>query len=116
MLQGSAFELDRALPYGPITDLLRAYVANKRPDELTDELGPALVPLARLLPAVAAWLAPDADPMASTGDQNHQMLQGLLLVFDRLIGRGPTMIVVEDVHWADEASLDLLTHLARSST
>src|SRR5207249_4546148 len=37
------------------------------------------------------------------------------LAFDRLSQRGPTMVVVEDVHWADEASLDLLLHLARSA-
>src|SRR5262249_45810738 len=52
----------------------------------------------------------DASP-----DQNGQLLQGLLLAFDRLIARGPTLLVVEDIHWADEASLDLLLRLTRSA-
>jgi hypothetical protein len=71
VLQGSAFELDRALPYGPIADLL---------------------------PGVATWVPTNAD---SSIDQNQQLLQGLLLAFDRLIARGPTLVVVEDIHWAD---------------
>jgi tetratricopeptide (TPR) repeat protein len=44
-----------------------------------------------------------------------QLLQGLLLAFDRLLANGPSLVIVEDVHWADEASLDLLLHLARSA-
>jgi predicted ATPase len=117
VLQGSAFELDQALPYGPIIDLLRAFIAGKKSDAVVYELGPALVSLSRLLPVFAAWLPSDADPMAApVWDQNQQLLQGLLLAFDRLMLRGPTMIVVEDIHWADEASLELLLHLARSAT
>ena len=116
VLQGAAFELDQALPYGPIADLLREFIEARRPDEVVAELGPALVPLARLLPGVAAWVASDAQPAgASALDQNQQLLQGLLLAFDRLIAHGPTLIVVEDIHWADEASLDLLLRLARSA-
>ena len=34
-------------------------------------------------------------------------------LLDELGGEGPTVVVVEDVHWADEATLDALTFLAR---
>lgn len=114
VVQGAAFELDRALPYGTIADLLRSFIAGKTPEEVVDELGPSLVPLARLLPSLAAWVPADA-ASTSTRDQNQQLLQGLLLAFDRVVARSATMIVVEDVHWADEASLDLLLRLARSA-
>jgi predicted ATPase len=114
VLQGSAFELDRAVPYGPITDLFRAYLSARSPQEALEELGPAIVPLARLLPMVAAWL-PLESHQSLTTDEKQATLQGLLLAFDRLVQHGPTMIVIEDVHWADEASLDLLLHLVRSA-
>jgi len=114
VLQGSAFELDRAVPYGPITDLFRAYLTARSPQEALEELGPAIVPLARLLPMVAAWLPQDADQSVIT-DEKQPTLQGLLLAFDSLIQHGPTMIVIEDVHWADEATLDLLLHIVRSA-
>src|SRR6185312_11942801 len=62
----------------------------------------------RLLPGLAAWRSPETDSHLS-----QQTLHGLLVAFERLVERGPTMLVVEDIHWADEASLDLLLHLAR---
>jgi DNA-binding CsgD family transcriptional regulator/tetratricopeptide (TPR) repeat protein len=114
VLQGSAFELDRAVPYGPITDLFRTYLSARSPQEALEELGPAIVPLARLLPMVAAWLPRDSDQLLTT-DEKQATLQGLLLAFDRLAKHGPTVLVIEDVHWADEATLDLLLHLARSA-
>jgi predicted ATPase len=114
VLQGAAFELDRAVPYGPITDLFRTYLSAKSPQEALEELGPAIVPLARMLPMVAAWLPRDGDQSLTT-DEKQATLQGLLLAFDRLAQHGPTMVVIEDVHWADEATLDLLLHLVRSA-
>jgi DNA-binding CsgD family transcriptional regulator len=116
VLEGSAFELDRAMPYGPIVDLLRAYLTGKPPAEIVAELGPAIVPLARLLPDLAAWLPADTDLHPSpVWNQNQHLLQTLLLTFERLTASGPTMIVIEDVHWADEASLDLLLRLLRTA-
>jgi predicted ATPase len=114
VLQGSAFELDRAVPYGPVTDLFRTYLTARSRQEGLEDLGPAIVPLARLLPMVAAWLPQDSDQLLTT-DEKQATLQGLLLAFDRLAQRGPTMVVIEDVHWADEATLDLLLHLVRSA-
>jgi predicted ATPase len=120
VLQGSAFELDRALPYGPIADLLRALVGSKSPQEVVNLLGPAVVAVGRLLRAVGAWLPPhfdEASARALSGPDldSQQLLQGLLLAFERALRQGPTMIVIEDIHWADEASLELLLHLARST-
>ena len=82
-------------------------------------LGPGIVAVARLLPAVSAWLSPELDPPSAraqplSGLDSQQLLQRLLLAFDRAGQQGPTMIVIEDIHWADEASLDLWLHLARS--
>jgi predicted ATPase len=120
VVQGSAFELDQTLPYGPIADLLRVLLGSKSPQEVVALLGPAVVAVGRLLPGVGAWLPPDFSDGSARAPSDpelnrQQLLQGLLLAFDRAVQQGPTIIVVEDVHWADEASLDLLLHLARSA-
>jgi AAA ATPase domain len=66
-----------------------------------------LGPLADIAPAVGGWLP---ELLAEEAPQE--------VVFSTLLGRlldvrVPTVLVVEDVHWADEATLDLLRFLAR---
>lgn len=114
VLQGAAFELDRSAPYGAITDLLRTFVAGKSPQDVLDAFpaGPSVSAVARLLPAVAAWLRPD---QSSGATEPQKLLQGLLLAFEQVLKNRPHLVVIEDVHWADEASLELLLHLARSA-
>ncbi len=69
----------------PITDLFRTYLGSKSPQEGLDELGPAPASLARLLPALAAWLPQLSDPPPASDDADRgQTLQGLLLAFERL--------------------------------
>jgi predicted ATPase len=117
VLQGAAFELDRSAPYSAITDLLRTFVSGKSPHDVLAAFpaGPSVAAVARLLPAVAAWLPSDQIPPSSEAFEPQRLLQGLLLAFDELLDNRPHLVIVEDIHWADEASLELLLHLARSA-
>ena len=118
VFEGAAFELGGAAPYGPITDLFRTFLQGKSPQEALDELcpGPAVTAaIARLVPAVAPWLPSDGRSLDTGTLEPQHLLQALLLAFDQLLASRPSLVIVEDVHWADEASLDLLLHLARSA-
>jgi DNA-binding NarL/FixJ family response regulator len=111
VLQGAAFEMDGAAAYAPIADLFRSFVRDRTPQEVVATLGAGAYAVGRLLPGVASWLAD-----STGGDRRYeQLLQGLLLAFEELVKRGPTLLVFEDIHWADEASLEVLLHLARSA-
>jgi DNA-binding CsgD family transcriptional regulator len=85
VFEGAAFELDGAAPYAPIADLFRTFP----PDQYSQQASSAL--------------------------QQANPVHGLLRTFDQLIQASPTLVIIEDIHWADEASLDLLLHLARSA-
>ena len=50
VLQGRCFEADRAFPYAPLLDVLRAYLSAYPVDDLPDERRAAVVELAGLLP------------------------------------------------------------------
>ena len=72
-------------------------------------MGPARVELARLLPELGAA------PLAAPGPGGQARLFELLLgVLSRLGQEQPVLLVFEDVHWADAASLDLLSFLVRN--
>jgi len=49
--------------------------------------------------------------LLAAGSPREQLFAGLLDELDR--GAGPQVVVVEDAHWADEATLDLLVFLGR---
>src|SRR5689334_5274453 len=51
--QGRCFEPDRALPYAPLLDLLRAFLADHRRDAIADAFGPSAAELTKLLPELA---------------------------------------------------------------
>ncbi len=108
--QGHCFERDRLLPYAPFLDLLRTLLTTQTPPEIERSLGPALPDLARLLPELT--LQPP-EPSGDPEQDKHRTFHALLGVLSRLAARQPLLLVVEDLHWADETSLELLAMLAR---
>jgi predicted ATPase len=99
-----------ALPFMPVISALRDLAQNSEPDELRRLLGPARVQLSRLLPE----LAPEGSPAGAEGEPSSQLFERLLDVVGRLAAERPLILVVEDVHWADRSTLDLLAFLARA--
>jgi DNA-binding NarL/FixJ family response regulator len=59
-------------------------------------------------------LAPEAEEPAPAGDAMHAAGRGLVWLASNLGERGPAVLVVDDVHWADAPSLRWLALLARS--
>ncbi len=90
----------------PIRSLLRELVARFDPDRLRAAMSTS----ARLLPAALTGLADDA-PDAITQEQLQEAVPALLQGISTI---APLVLVVEDVHWADAASLDLLRSMLRS--
>ena len=118
VLTGQCVELGgEGLPLAPLVDALRTLARTLAPGALADVLGPAAPALARLLPelAVAAPAAPGAAVTMATEDiSKAQLLEHVLGTFDRLSGLRPVLLVVEDLHWADRSTLDLVAFLFRS--
>jgi DNA-binding NarL/FixJ family response regulator len=114
VLECHCFEHDAVLPHAPVVELLRRLSATMTRDELRVTLGPEAPIIARLLPELATLLpgvvpAPDGD-----AEQDHRRLCRALAEFlVRLSRRRALFLIVEDLHWADEATLSSLLDLAR---
>ena len=59
-------------------------------------------------------LAPEAGEPAPAGDAMHAAARGLVWLTSNLGERGPAVLAVDDIHWADAPSLRWLAVLARS--
>ncbi len=94
-------EMGTALPYLPFVEMFAALDARER--DLVDELvadHPGLVPLVPRVASGARGNAVRADLV--------EAVHGALSDLGR---RAPVVVVVEDVHWADESTRELLTLL-----
>ncbi|WP_228718086.1 ATP-binding protein [Kitasatospora acidiphila] len=104
VLTGFCHPLREPLPYGPVADALcRADLAN----------APAFPPSAGALAPLLPDLADRLPPPPSSADPTSRRFQLLQAVRSFLTALGPTVLVVEDLHWTDEATRDLLLLLAR---
>jgi DNA-binding CsgD family transcriptional regulator/tetratricopeptide (TPR) repeat protein len=97
------------LPYAPIVEALRP-LPNELGVATVRELGgPSWRELARLLPSLGE---PDAGPPGQADQARlFELLLGLLA---RLSEQAPIAVVVEDLHWSDQSTRDLLAFLVRN--
>ena len=111
VLAGGCVELSAAgLPYAPFTAALRQLVREQGTAEVAALLGGRDTgELARLLPEFGAPPA-DADPDMARA----RLFELLLALLEALAERLPLVLVVEDVHWADHPTRDLLSFLVRN--
>src|SRR5215471_5775884 len=109
-LRGSCFERDRLLPYAPFLEVLHAALASLSAAEVERCLGPSLPELARLLPELG-WQP--AEPAIDPAQEKHRIFRALAGVFARIAAGQPLLLVIDDLHWADDSSLQLMAVLAR---
>ncbi len=95
---GRCHELSEPFPLGPLVDALRGARLPGRLPAVTGALRPLLPELADRLPEAPA-------PLGDAGAERHRLFRGLL---EMLTAFGPSMLLVEDLHWADQATLEFL--------
>jgi len=113
VLESACFLQDRASPYGPVLDLLRARFAGLAPDEIAEAVGPFAREISWLLPELVPC---PADPFPMPLDMEQQRGRLFAALTHVLTGQARDhgiLLVVDDLQWADDASLDVLLHLAR---
>jgi len=113
-LRGYCFEQDTSFPYAPLADAVRTYFAGRGSREVLDLLGPLAPVFVTLLPQLAL-LSPEIPPPPSLEPQaeRRRLFEALAQFVSGLAGAQPVLLVVEDIHWSDDTSLDFLHFFAR---
>jgi DNA-binding SARP family transcriptional activator len=110
VLIGRAHESERILPFAPWVDALRSAGVI---DELAREprlAGTWRIQLARLFPEVAE----SEHPRLADDDEDHvRLFEAMARAVGHLSERRPLLLVLEDLHCADELSLRLLAFMSR---
>lgn len=120
LFQGNCFQADRAFPYAPFLDLLRSSFSDSSRLSRHPDLLPFAQELSPFLPDVTPLTTerlPLVVPSSLDPQQEQRRLFALLRhFFTEQATRQPLLFIVEDLHWSDETSLELLLYLARNCT
>jgi len=113
-LSTNCYEIERAIPYQPVIDLVMRALDRASPSALRNLAPVSLAELAALVPSVAERF-PDLPQLSRDFPEARQArlsrAVGQLLEASRE-GR-PLILLVDDVQWADDASAQVLHYLAR---
>ena len=115
VLLGGCVELgDGALPYAPLVQALRGLVRRLDPTELDAIVGTGRAELARLVPDLGPVDVEAMPAPLAIGSAQGRLFELVLGVFARLAERAPVALIVEDLHWSDTSTRDLLGFLVRN--
>jgi tetratricopeptide (TPR) repeat protein len=108
VLSGSAAEFETDLPFWVFVDALDEYLQSVEPRRV-DSLEPeTLADLAGVFPAMQS-----AAPEGAAGGDRYRMHRAVRQLLEALAQAKPLVLVLDDLHWADPASLELLGSLLR---
>jgi ATP/maltotriose-dependent transcriptional regulator MalT len=110
VLAGSASELERDLPFSVFVDALDEYLRGLDPERLAALDDQVRAELAHVFPSL--WALAGNREVAPQHERyrSHRAIRDLL---ERLAGPRPLVLVLDDVQWADSASVELLGALLR---
>src|SRR6266540_3589719 len=113
VLVGGCMEVgDLGLPFVPFVDAFRDLGSRPGEVDLAAPLIGTLPGLGRLLPRTGE----EPTPPSPSGDgfEQVQLLDGVLSLLVRLSELSPLLLVIEDLHWADRSTRNLLAFLVRT--
>jgi DNA-binding SARP family transcriptional activator/predicted ATPase len=107
-LLGRSYEIEQALPFGPWNNILRSGRIIDDPD-IIQSLDPIWrIELARLFPELGA---PGLE-LSTAPESAVRLFEAVAHLLDCLVSRRPLLLILEDLHWADEMSLRLFSFLS----
>ncbi|HET8911603.1 MAG TPA: AAA family ATPase, partial [Ktedonobacteraceae bacterium] len=114
ILQGACFEQDIDLPFSPLVDLLRTLLNPASRQETLPKLLPFAPEILKILPELRFWL-PEQRPSAplEPEQEKRRLFVTLANFLLEQAGERVLVLIIEDLHWSDDTSLEFLSFLRR---
>lgn len=114
ILRGGASEAEGMPPYLPFLEALGSYIRTAPPDQLRAQVGLAAPILAMILPELLPLLKEPTTSYPVPAEQTRLRLYEAVGAFlASIAGDHPLVLLLDDLQWADAASLDLLSYVAQ---
>ena len=115
VLWGRCYEEQGMPPYWPWVQAIRSYVREHEPDQLRSEMGAGAADIAEVVSDVKERL-PDLKPppqLDSPEQARFRLFDSITAFLKSASQKQPLVLVLDDLHWADQPSLLLLQFVAR---
>jgi class 3 adenylate cyclase/tetratricopeptide (TPR) repeat protein len=115
---GASYEMAGAQPYIPFVEAFEQALARApTPKAFREFLGEEAPQIARLVPKLRQFCPDIAPPLELPPEQERRYLfNSIWEVLARTARVQPTLLVLDDIHWADEPTMLLIQHLAERIT
>ena len=110
VLTGSATEFDRDLPFSVWVDALDAHVASQELRLQVAWDAEAIAELAEVFPSLHRAAGPS---IGSVADERYRAHGAVRMLLELLAVDRPLVVLLDDLHWSDGASIELLGALLR---
>jgi tetratricopeptide (TPR) repeat protein/transcriptional regulator with XRE-family HTH domain len=113
-LATNCYEIERAMPYQPVIDLVTRALGRVSATALGALAPVSLAELAALVPEVGEHF-PDLPQLSNDFPEARQarMSRAVDQLLEAARGGRPSVLMVDDIQWADDASAQVLHYLAR---
>lgn len=115
VLWGRCYEEQGMLPFWPWVQAIRSYVRERDPDQLRSEMGSGAADIAEVVSDVKERL-PDLQPaphLESPEQARFRLFDSITTFLKAASQKQPIVLVLDDLHWADQPSLLLIQFIAR---
>src|SRR5205807_10173760 len=106
---GGCSEAEVALPYLPFLEAIGNHLFTVDADELRQKVGPSAGELAQLFPQLGPASGGAGDPAQS----KLRLFEAIVVLFRELARERGLLVILEDLHWADPATRELVDYLTR---
>jgi DNA-binding SARP family transcriptional activator len=114
VLWGRCFESELSRPFGPFAEAIASYAKESDAEVLRGEVGAFGGVLAKIAPELRERLPDLPEPVVlAPEEERYRLLDAVAQVLWEAARRAPLILVLDDLHWADGATLALLRYLAR---
>src|SRR5215813_4895864 len=111
VLAGRAAEFEQDLPFAVLRDACNDYLGSIGRRLRASLRTETLSELAAVFPSVGGAGTPDTGQ--GVGDNRYRTHYAIRELLEWLAARQPTVVALDDVHWADAASVEVIAHLLR---
>jgi tetratricopeptide (TPR) repeat protein len=110
---GRCYESEGTVPFSPFVEMLEQALNIMPPDLVREDLGDDAPEVARLVPELRRRFPDIGQPLDLPPEQQRRFMFNAVGSFvSRGAARFPLLLVMDDVHWADEPTLLLIEHMA----